>query len=114
MDTIINLTMDGRLCIKLDNEIYEKEAVMAAAYRMTALCTILVIPAANKQMDVIFEPLNDQMQEDLDKIAKDFCKDVLDQQVRLDLEKRFGNIRELIVRHAFSPLENLKDALRKS
>jgi len=111
MNEIVNITIDGKFYITLDNEIYEKEAVMAAAYKMTDLFTILITPIANKKMDLIFEPLSGQTQEDLEIIAKDFCNEVLDQQIRLDLEKRFGKIRELIVEHAFSPLADLKSRL---
>jgi len=42
--------------------------------------------------------------ESLEEDARTFCNEVLDQQVRLDLEARYGNIRELIVRQAFSPV----------
>jgi len=33
--------------------------------------------------------------------------------VQRDLERRYGKIRELVVQHAFFPLENLKDELEK-
>ena len=45
-------------------------------------------------------------------VAEDFCNEVLDQQVRLDLEKRYGNIRELVIRHAFAPIESLKAKIK--
>jgi His-Xaa-Ser system protein HxsD len=109
MKGIVNITIDGKCYITLDNETYQKEAVMAAAYKMTDSCTILITPTENKKMNLIFEPLSGQAQEDLEKIAKDFCNEVLDQQIRLDLEKRFGKIRELIVEHAFSPLDLHKE-----
>ena len=42
-----------------------------------------------------------------------FSNEVIDQQLRLDLEKRYGQVRELIIKHAFSPLENLKAETEK-
>ena len=33
-----------------------------------------------------------------------FLKELTDQQVRLDIEKRFGHIRDLIVEEAFKPV----------
>ena len=41
------------------------------------------------------------------ELINDFCNEVLDQQVRLDLEKRYGGLRDTIVKHAFLPFESL-------
>jgi len=102
---------DGRLLLTLSKEIYEKNAVMAAAYKLTDSCTVLIRPSGETEMEVVFEPKDENTTSSLDKIANKFCNDVLDQQIRLDLEKRYGNIRELIVKHAFSPIKDLKESL---
>ncbi len=41
---------------------------------------------------------------ELREAASEFCNEALDQQVRLDLERRYGSIREMIVKQAFSPV----------
>ena len=41
---------------------------------------------------------------DIPDLLDDFCNEVLDQQVRLDIEKRYGSLRDAIVKHAFQPL----------
>jgi len=38
----------------------------------------------------------------------------VDQQLRLDLERRYGGLRQLIVQHAFSPLSHLKQEVKKT
>ncbi len=39
---------------------------------------------------------------------KDICNDFIDQQVRIDTEKQFGHIRDLIVEEAFKPVNQSK------
>lgn len=40
-----------------------------------------------------------------DFLLSNFKQDINDQQVRIDLEKTFGNIRADIVKYAFSPVD---------
>ena len=47
----------------------------------------------------------------LKKTAEQFCNEAIDQQLRLDIEKKYGNVRELIVRHAFSPIKNIDEEI---
>ena len=112
MDDIVKTLEGGKLLLKLSKKIYEKEAIFAAAYKFTNYCTILIEPIEDTYVGVYFEPKENQTPDELKRIAFDFCNEVLDQQVRLDLEKRYGNIREIIVKHAFSPLKNVKEAIR--
>lgn len=103
-----------RLAVDLDKEIYEREAIMAAAYKITDLCTVLIRPSEEKDVEVIFEPKAEGTTQNLEKVLSEFCNEVLDQQIRLDLEKRYGKIRELVVRHAFSPIKDLTESSDKS
>jgi His-Xaa-Ser system protein HxsD len=113
MSGIFSKLSSGALLLTLSKEIYEKEAVMAAAYKFTDSCMILVRPSGEKNMEVVFEPMGERTTKDVEGISKKFCNEVLDQQIRLDLERRFGNIREVIVKHAFSPLKELNVQLEK-
>jgi len=114
MKGIFTKTDDNKLIIELSKEVYAKDAIMTAAYNITNLCTILIRPSRENNLEVVFEPKKELPNENLERIANEFCNNVLDEQIRLDLEKRYGNIRELIVKHAFSPLENLKEFLDES
>ncbi len=109
MEGMVTTLEDGRALVTLDASIYEKEAVMAAAYKMTESCFVVVKPLENSQLGVYFEPKDGQAETALKAIAKGYCNEVLDQQVRLDTEKRFGGIRDLLVKQAFSPIENTED-----
>jgi His-Xaa-Ser system protein HxsD len=109
MKDIITQLEDGRLLLILSKEIYEKEAVFASAHKFTDRCAILIAPIEDKSVGVYFKSKHDDL--DLHEIAESFCNEVLDQQLRLDIERKYGNIRNLIVKQAFSPLDNLKDEI---
>jgi His-Xaa-Ser system protein HxsD len=91
---------------------YEKLAVFAAAYKFTDKCIILVEPVGEQSVGVYFKSKSKSDDGELRKIAEQFCNEVLDQQLRLDIEKKYGNIRDLIVEHAFSPISNIKDKVK--
>lgn len=107
-DKIITRKINGNtLALLLHNEFYEKEAIRLASYKFTDKCSILIRPADEWEIEVLFGPKPGQ-DCDLEIIAREFCNEVLDQQVRLDLERRYGNVRELIVRQAFAPVKGIK------
>ncbi|MCD6176747.1 MAG: His-Xaa-Ser system protein HxsD [Candidatus Cloacimonetes bacterium] len=101
---------EGKLLVELKKQFYEREAIFAAAYKFTDLCSILIEPIDDHSVGVYFKPFKDS-DTDLNKIAEAFCNEALDQQVRLDLGKRYGNIRDLIVKQAFAPIKNLKEKI---
>jgi len=113
MKGIISEYEEGRFFMRLSKEIYEKDAIMQAAYKLTDLCTIMIKPHGESEVEVVFEPQGKTDPAALRRIAARFCNEVLDQQVRLDLDKRYGKLRELIVQHAFSPLGNLEEHIKK-
>ena len=102
---------ENKLLVLLSKNLYEKEAVFAAAYKYTNTSTILIEPYDESSVAVYFTR-KEKVDIGLNEIALNFCNEVLDQQVRLDLEKRYGNIKELIYEHAFSPIKNIKDNIK--
>ena len=112
MKNIVTKIEDGKILVSLNNEIYEKAAIMSAAHEMTGSFAVLIEPLDEKNTGVYFQPkTGTQINEDeLTAAALDFCDKVLDQQLRLDIEQRYGNIRDMIVKQAFAPISvsNLK------
>jgi His-Xaa-Ser system protein HxsD len=98
----------------LSKAIYEKEASLAATYALSGLCSNRVEPGPEGFVTVILKPLAGPDGPDLDQIEHRFLTEVLDQQFRLDLERRYGDLRRLIIQHAFSPLSNLQAGSEKS
>ena len=95
---------DGRLLIELKKMYYQKEAVFSAAYKFTNKCTILIEPTDEKTVGIYFKKKPNK-NVDIEKIADDFCNEVLDQQLRFNLEAQFGNLKKIIYEKAFSPLK---------
>jgi His-Xaa-Ser system protein HxsD len=104
---VFSRTDGEKFLLKLSKQFYERPAVMAAAYKFTDRCTIIIEPLEEGYVGVWFQAKNNEGLDMIPDLINDFCNEVLDQQVRLDLEKRYGNLRDTIVKHAFQPLEHV-------
>ena len=94
----------GVFLVTLKKLFYEQEAVMQAAYKFTDACFIKIDALDDGYVGIWFkEKPNISIKPDL--LLCEFCNEVLDQQVRLDLEKRYGNLRDNIYNFAFSPIK---------
>ena len=109
MKQIIKTLEDGRLLLEIDRGIFKKETIVATTYKFTNDCYIFIEPASNDAFNVYFKPKTQTTP--LEKIADEFCNELIDQQLRLDIEASYGNIRNLIVQQAFSPVENIKEKI---
>ena len=87
--------------VVIDVALYAKEAVAAACYKFTNRFYI------HQQTDcgdviVVFESKDGNVVSD--SIVKQFCNELIDQQVRYNTNQQFGHIRDLIVEEAFKPV----------
>ncbi len=85
----------------VDMALYTKESVTAACYKYTDRFYI------HQQKDggnvvVIFESKDGNAISNT--IVKQFCNELIDQQVRFNTNQQFGHIRDLIVEEAFKPV----------
>lgn len=94
--------IDGsRFQVVADMSLYAKEAIVAALYKYTDRFYIHQQPEGNA-VKIVFESKDGG---DLsDTIIKQFCNDLIDQQVRYNMNQQFGHIRDLIVEEAFKPV----------
>lgn len=98
----------GRGNVTVDITIYSIEAINAAAYPFLKNYHILVTPdAILGSVVVLFEAKADGS--DIMAVLKEYCNSLLDNQLRVYLESSNGKIRDLIVAHAFSPLDLQKE-----
>lgn len=100
---------DGSLSVSLPKRFYEKSAVFSAAYKFKTRCLIHIEPDGEDRVMALFTAT--ESGDDIEAIAKEYCQEALDQQHRLDLNRQFGHLRDLIVEHAFAPIANLKDRI---
>jgi His-Xaa-Ser system protein HxsD len=103
----------GGFEVILSKALYEKEAVFAATYALSGLCRNTVEPAQAGYVKVTLEFLDAGQDTDRVKIENMFMNELIDQQLRLDLENRYGAIRRLIVQQAFAPLDNLQAEVKR-
>jgi His-Xaa-Ser system protein HxsD len=91
--------------VELAAALYEREAVFAAAERLTDEYYIKIEPHGEGTFAVLFQCKDESGCHDIEKAATEFINAILEEQVRLDLMKRTGPLREIIYRHAFLPIE---------
>ena len=72
--------------VELKKEFYEPKAIMYAADMFTEQCYVKI-----DEVDA----------EKLEDLLGEFCNEALKKQVQIDLEERFGKLREIIYRKAF-------------
>ena len=100
--------------IRVNSTIYGKEAILATNYALSGLCSTFIELGSEGYIDVTLESLVGKEEDvELQRMKQCFLNELTDQQLRLDLNNKFGRIRELIVRQAFSPLENLEKEVEK-
>jgi His-Xaa-Ser system protein HxsD len=110
MNGIIKRLQNDILVFEVPLELYQKEAILFAAHTFIDRCYVDIDPSSEKRINVSFRPKNKDIL--FDKVALDFCNELLDQQVRLNVEKSYGNIRDLIVKQAFQPMEDIKNEVK--
>ncbi|RDD30558.1 His-Xaa-Ser system protein HxsD [Prosthecochloris sp. ZM] len=90
--------------IVVDTTIYSLVAIRAAAYPFLSNYHILVTPSDDRHsVVIIFEAKLPER--DINTDLKEYCNSLLDHQVRVQLDASNGKIRDLIVAHAFSPID---------
>ncbi len=96
--------------VLFSKEVYGHEAVLAAAYHLTGKYGVEV-GVQDRDFIAMFMPKEDYspteaaMRGDL----LSFCNDVLDEELRLKLQQKTARLLEVIVRHAFSPIDLRKE-----
>lgn len=104
---------DGTIVLTVDTRLYSREAVIATAYRFTGDCAISTDVTPGEQVQVCLRPHASRETADLCSIAESFFNALIDEQVRFDIEKQTGRLREIIVAHAFAAPQAL-DELKKN
>jgi His-Xaa-Ser system protein HxsD len=94
---------DGGLEVELSLRLYPQEVIAAALYLFTDRCFIFQRMKDDDTVYVLFEPRADATVS-LSELVKTFANALIDQQVRFQLNREFGAIREAIVRRAFAPV----------
>lgn len=98
----ITMTDKGGFQVIIDLNLYSEKAITATVYRYTDKYFVYqsTMQSDDKQVCVIFESKTVR----LTSIVKQFCNDLIDQQLREITTEKYGHIRDLIVEEAFKPV----------
>lgn len=91
------------LTVKLSKEFFEKEPIMQAIHEYTNDYTVSMHPLPENFVGVSFSKKdNIEFNEELVNL---FSNRVIDYQIRRDILKDSGHIRDIIVEYAYSPIK---------
>ena len=95
---------NDKITVIVDLNLYKKEVLTATLYKFTHLYYIHQVTDDKKSnvVQVIFESKDGNSIND--NVPKDFCNELIDQQIRYNTNIQFGRIRDLIVEEAFKPV----------
>ena len=97
----VNEIDNDKFQVVVDMSLYAKESLVAACYKFTDRFYIHQQSMGNN-VEVVFESKEGNAV--TDTIVKQFCNELIDQQVRYNTNLQFGHIRDLIVEEAFKPV----------
>lgn len=97
----VNEIDNDKFQVVVDMSLYAKESLVAACYKFTDRFYIHQQSMGNN-VEVVFESKEGNAV--TDTIVKQFCNELIDQQVRYNTNQQFGHIRDLIVEEAFKPV----------
>jgi His-Xaa-Ser system protein HxsD len=90
--------------VRVDLKIYAVDAITATSYKYTDKFFVHQETSADKESVVVTLESRDDKNSVTPAIAKQYCNDLVDQQVRYIVNQNFGHIRDLIVEEAFKPV----------
>lgn len=94
---------NGGFQVSVDLNVYSVDAVTATSYKYTDKFYVHQQTTDENTMNVIFESKDNNTLVSSETV-KQFCNDLIDQQVRVLVNRDFGHIRDLIVEEAFKPV----------
>ena len=95
---------NNRFQLTVDLQLYTKEVITAAIYKFSHLFYIhQQIDENNPNLVIVIFESKDGNALTVD-MPKQFCNELIDQQLRHNVNEQFGHIRDMIVEEAFKPV----------
>lgn len=101
---LIKQLEDGKLLFQVEKALYHHQAILSAAHEFTDICYIHVASIDSNFYGVYFTPKKSGV--DLSSQINEFCNELIDQQLRLNLDNSNKSIKELIIKKAFFPFQD--------
>ncbi|MBW8039509.1 MAG: His-Xaa-Ser system protein HxsD [Planctomycetes bacterium] len=100
---------DGSINLNLDVKLYSRDAILNTTYRFTHKCYINLQKYEEKTALIVFSQKNENNR-DIELLVKEFLNELIDQQLRVDINNETKDIRKMIISEAFAPLENINES----
>ena len=88
--------------LSLDTSIYSVEAIKKSAYKFADRASVIINPATESTVSVVFNFVGRHAQNDPEQVISDFCNELLDQDLREKITKETQPVRNLLLAQAFS------------
>lgn len=92
----------GDHVLNIDKEIFDKVAILKTCYLFQEEYNVKVESLSKLSYGVFLSKKDGEI--DIQRIENDFNNELIDQQIRLENEQMYGEIRRNIVKQAFKPL----------
>lgn len=93
--------------IVVEKEYFERDCILNVVSKYVKKYNISFFPIDEKKVNIVVKSKNGS---NVDELAlQNFFNDCIDEQVRLDLQKEFGALRDKIVEYAFSSAERHRE-----
>ena len=96
---------DSRGKVILSKYFFAELPVLSTISKFTNQYYVGVMPVNENEFEVTIQAKHAEKSIDKD-VLKKFCNELVDEQIRHNLEQQFGRLREIIVEEAFSPIKN--------
>ena len=93
---------DGSICIVFESKIYSLSAIKKAAYKFSDRASLHFSTSEGELICVQLSFFENGPQIDSQQVARDFCNEVLDQDLRETISRETEPVRALILAQAFS------------
>lgn len=97
----ITIIEENKASVFLAKSMYSAEAIQASAYKFSG-DFFIHLSEQGDNYEALFEKRNGTSIDEM--TIKSICNDFIDQQIRIQTERQFGHIRDLIVEEAFKPV----------
>jgi His-Xaa-Ser system protein HxsD len=87
----------------VDTDLYTREALFRACYQFTERCFLYLRHGPGNSVVVEFRRRHPEA--DLADIAGSFANELINQRVRAGIARETQHLREMIVAHAFAPID---------
>jgi His-Xaa-Ser system protein HxsD len=101
---LIQKLENGQILLRVNKKIYNHEAILSTAYKFTDNCYVHIAFIDSNYYGVYFTSKSSNI--DLASQVNDFCNELIDQQLRYNLDKSNKSIKEMIIKKAFFPFQD--------